>query len=253
MTRLKGLAPTIIFLIITVLLELLMVLYAIRLGVEDESILQWSFLSISPLFHLVPICVITALAFSWVYLTRRIALRRQEIRKGKVETFPRRKTEKKRFNLGISRFFRNVSRRIGPKLSKAPIRSGLLVLLSFLAFTMLFSVLAYPQAIYWAVSGMYQTNVSLLNFVASVNSWARGAAQAVAPIGWISTAVNNALLTAAPGVRDFGVGLGSLITPLAALDGAGKYLVLQNAAVWISMLLAFVYGERVRKGYRYKK
>ena len=181
-----------------------------------------------------------------------MALRRQEIRKGKVETFPRPKTEKKRLNLGIGRVFRNISRRIGPKLSKAPIKSALLVLLTFMAFTMLFSVLAYPQVIYWTVSSMYQTNASLLNFVASVNSWARGAAQAVAPIGWVSTAVNNALIAAAPGVRDFGAGLGSLTRPLAALDGAGKYLVFQNAAVWISILVVLVYGERI-KGYRYKK
>jgi uncharacterized membrane protein YciS (DUF1049 family) len=253
----------VIFLIITVLIELLFVLYAIGLGVKDTSVLQYSFqfpgtswpltISISPLFQLVPICVIIALGFTWVYLTRRIALRRQEIRKGKVENFPKAKTEKKRLNLGISRVFRSVSRRIGPKLSKAPIKSALIVLLSFLVFAMLFSVLAYPPVIYWAVSGMYQTNPSLSNFVASVNSWARGAAQAVAPIGWVSTAVNNALLTAAPGVRNFGMGFGSLTSPLAALDDAGKYLVLQNAAVCISMLLVLMYSERIRKGYRYKK
>lgn len=262
-TRLKGSAPAIIFLIITVLVELLVVLYAIRLGVQDTSILQWSFqfpgtswpltISISPLFHLVPICVIVALAFSWTYLKRKVALRRQEIRKGKVETFPRQKTEKKRLTLGMGRVFRNFSRRIGSRLSKATVKSALLVLLTFVVFTLLFSVLAYPQLIYRIVSNIYQTNPSLLNFVSSVDNWAKGAAQALGPIGWISTGVNNALIAAAPGLRDFGAGLGGLIRPMATLDDAGKYLVFQNAAVWISILVILVYGERMGKGYRYKK
>jgi len=65
--------------------------------------------------------------------------------------------------------------------------------------------------------------------------------------------MNNALLSAAPGFRDFVAGLGIVIKPLADLDNVGKYLVFQNVAVWVSAIAVLFYGEYVRKGYRYKK
>ena len=78
-------------------------------------------------------------------------------------------------------------------------------------------------------------------------------ANTLSPIGWIGTSINNALLTAAPTVGYIGTTLGGLLAPLATLDNMGKYLVLQNAAAWISVLIVLVHGERAGKGYRYKK
>ncbi len=268
----------ILFLAVAALIEFLVILYAMRLGVEDTSVLQWSFnfpgtgwpvtIAISLAFLLVPICVIITLALSWMYLTKKVSLRRQEIRRGKVETFPRKRVEKRGLVSRISRAARNYARRIKSRLPKTKrfsdlsqrihfprptIRSAFIVLLAFVAFTLLFSLVAYPQAIFRFVSNAYQTDPSLRHFVISVGNWAKGVAQALGPIGWLSTSINNALIAAAPGVRNVGVGLGGLISPIATLGNIDKFLLFQNAAAWISVLLVMIYGERTGKGYRYKK
>jgi hypothetical protein len=277
-TTLKGLITVILFLAVTALIEYFVVLYAMGLGVQDKSVSQWSFrfpgtgwpvtIAISPVFHLVPICVIITLGFSWTYLTKKVTLRRQEIRRGKVETFPRQRIERKGLISRVSRAARSFSRKIKSGLSRTrgisylsqrihfarpTIRSALTVLLVFVAFTLLFSLLAYPQLIYRSVSNAYQTNLAFRNFVISVNNWVKGVAEALGPIGWLGTSINNALIAAAPGVRSLGVGFGGLISPLATLDNVGKYLFFQNATAWISVLVVIVYGERTGKGYRYKK
>jgi hypothetical protein len=267
-----------LFLAVAALIEYLVVLYAMRLGVQDTSVLQWSFkfpgtgwpvtIAISPAFNLIPICLIITLVFSWTYLTKKVSLRRQEIRKGKVETFPRQRVEKRGLQSRISRSVKNFSKRIKSKLPKnrwisrlsqrirlarATVRSALIVLLTFVAFMLLFSLLAYPQAIYQFVSNAYQTDPSLRNFVIGVDNWARGAAQALGPIGWISDYINNALIAAAPAVGNVGVGLGGLISPIATLNNVDKYLFFQNISAWISVLAVIIYGERTGKAYRYKK
>jgi hypothetical protein len=277
-TTSKGVITVLLFLAVAALIEYLVVLYAIRLGVQDTSVLQWSFkfpgtgwpvtIAISPAFNLIPICLIITLVFSWTYLTKKVSFRRQEIRKGKVETFPRQRIEKRGLRSRISRSAKNFSKRIKSKLPKtewtsrlsqrirfarATVRSALIVLLAFVAFMLLFSLLAYPQAIYQFVSSAYQTNPSLRNFVLGVDNWARGAAQALGPIGWLSASINNALIAAAPGVGNLGVALGSLISPIATLNNVDKYLFFQNASAWISVLAVIIYGERTGKGYRYKK
>jgi hypothetical protein len=277
-TTLKGLLTVILFLAVAALIEFVVVLYAMRLGVEDTSILKWSFnflgtgwpvtIAISPAFVLIPICVVITLVFSWTYLTKKVSLRRQEIRRGKVETFPRQRVEKRGLTSRISRAWKNFSKRINSRLPKtkgtshfsqrihfarATVRSAFIVLLAFVAFTLLFSLLAYPQAIYWVVTNAYQTNPSLRNFVLGVDNLAKGAAQALGPIGWLSTSINNALIAAAPAVGNLGVALGSVISPIATLNNVDKYLFFQNAAAWVSVLATIVYGERTKKGYRYKK
>jgi len=44
-----------------------------------------------------------------------------------------------------------------------------------------------------------------------------------------------------------------VISPIATLNNVDKYLFFQNAAAWVSVLATIVYGERTKKGYRYKK
>jgi hypothetical protein len=137
--------------------------------------------------------------------------------------------------------------------ARATIKSALTVLLAFIMFVVIVSLLTYPQLIYKTVASAYQNNPSLLNFVLSVDNSTKAFAEAVPPIGWICTAVNNVLLTISPAIQDSGQSFGGLIGPLASLDNDGKYLVFQNAAAWISVLLILFYGEYLRKGYRYKK
>jgi hypothetical protein len=275
MTKLRGFAPLIIFVLIAALLETLVVLYAISLGLKDTGLLQWSFsfpgasssttLAISPLFHLVPLCVMVTLACGWVYLSKRLTIKRQEIRKGKIELSTRQKVEKKgilsRMRLAGKNFSKSVKTRFSGAsrtaqrmhLGRPTVRSAIFVLLIFGALILMFSLFAYPDLVYHGVSNLYRANTGLSNFVASTSSWARGAAEALGPIGWLTSSINSGLLSAAPGFRDLAVGLGGAISPLASLDDAGKYLAFQNIATLISVLLILLYGERVGKGYRYKK
>jgi hypothetical protein len=265
----------ILFLLIAAAVEFLVVLYAMSLGLKDTSVLQWNLqfpgtgvslpLAISPLFHLVPLCVIATLGFSWAYLVRKVATKRQEIRRGKIENFPRQKVEKRGILSRVRRVGRNFSKRVRSSFSRVnrleqrvrfgrpTVRSAVIVLLVFLTFTLLFFLLAYPKLIYHGMSSMYQSNHGLLNFVNSVDNWVKGAGEALGPIGGIGKAIIDGLIANSPGVRDFGVGLGGLIKPLASLDDAGKYLVLQNAAAWISVMAVLIYGERLGRVYKYKK
>ncbi len=240
-TTLKGLGTLLLFLLVAALAEYLVVLYAVSLGLEDVTLLEWSFkfpgtdwnvtLGISPLFHLVPIAVIATLLSSWMYLSKHVVVRSREIQKGKS---------------GSSKIkaLADLGRRI--RLTRASVRNGLTVLVTFLLFILAVSLLAYPRLIYQTVTSAYQNNPSLLDFI-------RGTGEAMASIGSVFSPVNNALLASSPGFRDFAQTLGSLTKPLAGLDNAGKYLVFQNAAAWISAFLVLIYGEYRRKSHRYRK
>lgn len=261
-TTLKGLAAIILFLIIATLIEYVVVLYAVNLGVKEATPLQWSAqfpgtdwiltIAISPLFHLVPIAVIITLLFSWTYLTRHMAVKPHEVRKGKAGPVAKRVKEPKLKKFlakiksgllrvkGIAYLWQKIH------FARATAKGALTVLLAFATFILIVSFLAYPKLIHQTISSAYQNNPSLLNFV-------KGTAEALAPIGGIFSGINNALLSAAPGFRDFALGLGTIIKPLADLDNVGKYLFFQNVAAWVSALTALFYGEYVRKTRQYRK
>jgi hypothetical protein len=259
---LKGLAAIVLFLIIAILIEYLVVLYAMSLGVKDTTLLQWSFqfpgtswtttIVISPLFHLVPIAVVIALLFSWTYLTRHVAVKPHEVWKGKAGVAAKRGKEARLKKIvgkmksgllrvkGVAYLWQKIH------FARATIKSAFIVLLAFLVFAFIFSLLAYPRLIYQIITGAYQNNPSLLNFV-------KGTSEFFAPVGGIFSPINNALLSIAPGFRNFALDIGSIIRSLADLDNAGKYLAFQNIAAWISAIAVLFYGEYMRKGYRYKK
>jgi hypothetical protein len=259
---LKGMAAIILFLIIATLIEYAVILFSINLGVKDTTLLQWSAqfpgtnwiltIQISPLFHLVPIAVIITLLFTWVYLTRHIAVKPQEVLKGKVGSITKRAKEPKlkkfseKIKSGLSKV-KGVAylwQRI--HFARATIKGALTILLVFATFILIVSLLAYPKLIYQTILSAYQNNPSLLNFV-------KGTSEALAPIGGIFSSINNALLSVAPGFRDFASAIGTIIKPLVDLDNAGKYLFFQNFATWISALSALFYGEYIRKTRRYRK
>lgn len=255
---LKGLTAIILFLLVAVLAEYLVVVYAMSLGVKDQTLLQWSFnfpgtnwaitIAISPLFHLVPIAVIITLVFSWTYLTRRIAVKPREVWKGKVGQVSERGRQpsaskpSSRIRLGLLKVkaIAYLWQRI--HFARATLKSALTVLIVFSLLVVTVSLLAYPQLIYWTVSSAYQNNPSLLGF-------AKSTGQTFAFLGGIG----NGLAFAMPGIRDFFTGLGAIIKPIADLDNAGKYLLFQNLAAWVSAFSAIFYVGSRGKGLRYRK
>jgi hypothetical protein len=255
---------------VAVLVEYLVVVYAMDLGVKDAGALTISWpvtFTISLLFHLVPIAVIITLLFTWIYLTKKLSTRplqpigKTEASVGKREKMkqPLSKTgqptksslDTTKLNPARVRGLSSLWKRI--HFARATIKTALTVFLTFLILVLIASLLAYPALIYQTLSNAYQNHGLLYDFVVSVANSLRGFAQAVSPIGWLATTINNGLVAIAPGIRNVGLALGSLIAPLANLDPAGKYLAFQNAAAWISVLLILFYGQYARKSYRYKK
>lgn len=258
----KGSISIIVFVAVAVLAEFLVVLYAMDLGVKDvgELTTNWPLtITISPLFHLVPIAVIITLSFTWIYLTKKLSVRPVlPIGRAELRQTPSKKIQPAKSSVekakpsppnakGVSRIWQKVYS------ARATIKSALIILLAFAILVLIISQLAYPGAIYQTLTSSYQSHSPLYNFVVSVADSLRGFANAVSPIGWIGTAINNGLVAIAPGVRAVGTAFGSSIAPLANLDPAGKYLAFQNAAAWISVLLVLLYGQYARRSYRYRK
>jgi len=276
---LKGLMAILLFTMLTASLEYLICMYAIDLGVEDVTLIElpfqfpaatWTFnMAISPLFHLVPIAVIISLASSWTYLTKRIAVEATDKWKGRIRSdfAPRARPEKKRverLSIRIEKSLRGAVsslkkirgvaylwRRI--HFARATIKSALMVLLLFSLSVLVFSVLMYPQLIYWTVSDLYQHSPSLLDFVNSANNLGRTIADSFDPIRWLGSAMNNNLLSVAPGFRDLALGVGGLTGPLVLLDNASKYLVLQNVAAWVSASTALILSRSGLRSSQYRK
>lgn len=258
----KGSISIVVFLAVAVLAEFLVVLYAMDLGVKDIGELTTSWpvrIAISPLFNLVPIAVIITLLFIWIYLTKKLsvrpvqpigraAMRQPTSKKSQPAKASAEKTVPSQPNVrGLSYVWQKIYS------ARATIKSALIIFLAFAVLVLIVSQLAYPGAIYQALTSSYQSHSLLYNFVVSVGNSLSGFAHAVSPIGWIATAIHNGLVALSPGVGVVGTAFGSLIAPFANLDPAGKYLVFQNAAAWISVLLVLTYGQYGRRSYRYRK
>jgi hypothetical protein len=191
------------------------------------------------------------LLLCWTYLTRHIATRPYEERRGKTRAVVKRGKEsrfKKFFNRVKSGSLRAKAisylwRRI--HFARATIKSALTVLLVFGTLVLVVSLIAFPRLIPQTVANLYESNPTILNFM-------RSASETLAPIGSIFSGINNALLAAGPSFRGFVSGLGSALGPLTSLDGAGKYLVFQNVAAWTAAFAVLFHGE-FRKSHRYKK
>jgi heme/copper-type cytochrome/quinol oxidase subunit 2 len=259
---LKGSIAIIVFLAVAVLTEFLVVLYAMDLGIKDvgELTTNWPVtITISPLFHLVPIAVIITLSFTWIYLTKKLsvrpvqpigraAMKQPTSKKSQPAKSPVEKTEPSPPRVkGFSYIWQKIYS------ARATIKSALIIFLAFAILMLIVSQLAYPGVIYQTLTSSYQSHSSVYDFVVSVANSLSGFAHAVSPIGWIAIAINNGLVALSPGVRAVGMAFGSLIAPLANLDPAGKYLAFQNAAAWISVLLVLLYGQYARRSYRYRK
>ncbi|MGB9675592.1 MAG: hypothetical protein ACPL0C_00210 [Candidatus Bathyarchaeales archaeon] len=243
-TSLRGITSILVFLILAILIECAIILYANGLGLTENSDTR-IFGVISPLFHLVPAAVIITLVFSWTYLTKCMTIKTLEIAKKKALTAKKEKPKKSFFDgLKAKILSAKIFVSFQQKMANVTVKSALTILLLFTVFAFTVFLLAYPRIIYEAIANAYRNNTALLNFV-------KGTTEALAPIFWIFSAVGNALVSFAPAFRDFVLTLGAIINPLVSLDAAGKYLAVQNAAAWISALIALTYGEYARKGRKY--
>ena len=177
----KALIAIILFLIFTMLIQWCIILYSVNLGVDDVTMIQYRFqlpntdwtitITISPLFHIIPLVVIVTLVSSWTYLTKHIAVRhnRKQIAdskpdKRRIEKLEDRKigrlkarirdfTEKLKSKLMKTRSIAYLWQKI--HFARATIKSALMVLSVFAAFIFYFSFAGISVAL---ESSAYQSH-----------------------------------------------------------------------------------------------
>jgi len=272
----KGFAALLLFLILAMFFEFLLVYSFQLIGLTDKNawtgtfqipLTNWSFIvSVSVVFHLLPMTVIVVLASSWTYLTKYTAFvpsRAESTRRTLPST--RRETEKHRFrklrvfSKRISRRVQRIGRSVKAGFQRirgvsyvlkrlyfagAALRSALAVLAVFLSMSLLVYIVVYPDLVHKGVVGLYRGNSYFLWFVTGTIDSVRGVGQVLPPIGALGTAINNALLGAAPGFRVGLAGVGAALTgSIVGLDVTGKYVLSQNVAAWVSALVALIYGS----------
>ncbi len=270
----RGFAAIVLFLTLAIIFEALLIYSFQMLGLEDRNAwattflvpgVNWSFtISISMLFHILPLSTIAVLTTSWIYLTRHTAF----VSRG-AEPARRVPTLSRRVEGGRLRTLRRSLRRLGRSLqrtgralkngfmkiygvsyiserlafARAAVRSASTVFMVFIAAVLLIIIVEYPDLIHtWAVS-LYRGNPSYRDFVLGATQWLHGLGQAVPPLGGLGSAIINALVGAGPGFRTALQGAGATISgPAVGLDVAGKYVLSQNFAAWASALVALLYG-----------
>lgn len=265
-STLKGLTALILFIVLAAVIEYLIVVYAISIGVRDETSFQipWLGFTVSPLFHLVPISTVVVLAASWTYMVKYAAMKPSE----KPRQTPKKAKAAGKKDTGLKARISSFLGKIKAKLlkvkgvaylwkrisfAKTTMKSAVVILLVFLASALLVSVLANPWLVYKTFSTLYQNSPHILEFVMTTNNALQGFAEAATPIGWICSYIDNAIRAAAPSFINFASTLGALTKPLVDLPPVAKYLVFQNLAAWVSALAVLGYGAYTRKGYRYKR
>ena len=261
-TARKGLTATLLFLALTLFIEYLVVYLFTSFGLTDTFL--FTGLPISPLFHLLPLGVTVVLVSSWMYLTKHIAVVPQK----KSPTKPKRqrpRTRKIRFR-SIKRFFKKINRKFEwinraiesfyqLHFAKATVKSTTTIIGVFLVSILTLHTVGSPNFIYEVVTRFYKTNPSFHGFVLETFEVTQGIGQTLAPLGWIGSTINNALLAMAPGFRSALEGFGTSITgPMVTLDLVWKYAICQNIAAWASALTALAYGQYTSHPYRrYKR
>jgi len=279
----RGFWAFLLFLLLAFLSEYALISSFQSVGLRDQNVLSrtfqipstsWSFkLGVSPLFHLLPLSIVIVLTSCWAYLSRRVAvspwraeplarkplpilrekegrrLRRLKLFVRRVERRVQRATRKVKAALYRIRGVSYVSRHLF--ISRAAVRSAVIVLAVFFSVFLLLHVNVFPRLLHDVVVEFYRRHPSFLGFVVGTREVARGIGGAFSPVGWLGSAVNSELLAWAPVFRHAFDGVGmSLVEPLTRLDVAAKYILVQNVAAWVSVFLAVIYGEYVSHPHR---
>jgi hypothetical protein len=267
-TAQKGFVTIVLFSALAVLFEYLTVLFFTFSGLTDNFAFKFFTITISPLFHLMPLGVIFVLISSWICLTKYIAVVPRKTSPAK-KTFEKHRRRLRRTRKIRFKSLRNFFHRIGAALlgirgvsyvqkrlsfARVAVESTATVLAVFLVTVLALYILVYPNLSRDLAFGLYSANQSFHGFVLKTMDIAKGIAQALSPIGWLTSAIDGALRAAAPGFRNIFEGYRTSITePLANLDLVWKYTLCQNAAAWISGIVSLVYGELTYRVHRIRK
>ncbi len=273
-TTREGYVATILFLFLSLIFQVALIFAFQTLGLTDERAwastfiipgTNWSVtLTLSPLFHLLPITVIIVLFASWTYLAKSTAfLPQREISR---RASPPRMAREAGMLKSTRRFFRNLSRRLqrlgrtikssarkipgvslmSQRLSSAhaAAKSAVMILLIFIAIAAGLVFVEYPDLIHNLTVNLYRGSPALANFASGTTMWFRSIGTAVPPLGDFVGSINNAFIKAAPGFRKSLEAAGTSLTkPIIQLDTVSKYTLSQNLASWTAAILAILYSS----------
>ncbi|MFQ6080408.1 MAG: hypothetical protein ACE5OW_01920 [Candidatus Bathyarchaeia archaeon] len=291
----KGFTTMALFSALAIVTEYVLVRFFSSFGLVDKSLFTETLqvpltnlfftITVSPLFHLIPLGVVVVLVSSWMHLTKYVAVVPHRIEPVKrplttrkrryPRTLEKRFKPIRRFSRGIGRRLRRVSRALKGLyrrtstavlrirgvsyvtqrlfFARAAVKSAATILTVFLASIFVLYALVHPSLIHNMVVGFYAENPSFLGFVLETNRQAREIGQVLSPIGWLASSINGALVAVAPGFRSSFESFGAPIAgPIAKLDLVWKYALCQNAAAWFSAIAAFAYGQYTSRLYRRK-
>jgi hypothetical protein len=261
----KGLLTIVLFLALALISEFFTVFFFTFSGLTEVFAYKFFTVTVSPLFHLLPLAVILVLVSSWIYLTKHIAMRPHRISPAKVSKIRRRPrgrksrskstrsvigTVKNFFNQISSVFLRSrggsfVQRRLS--FGRVALESAVTVLTIFLLSIILLSVLVYPNLFTDFAVGFYSANSAFHGFAVSLAEALQGVIKALGPI-------DGGLRAIAPGFRNAFEGLvTSRPQSLTEGDLLWRYVFCQNAAAWVSAIASLAYVRYFSKTYRGSK
>ncbi len=222
--NLKNIIVNLLGVIVIFLLQYALIASFASMGLVDPAPLEISLggnlpsISISILFHLIPLNVVFILLSSWIYLNKLIS--------GKPKTFrPIKRGGETKSLTGKFHFLESIPKGI----------LGVIALFSFLLFIIF--MLVYPSALYNFTLNLYQSNYFFRAFI----KW--------------SSQVNSSLINAVGlFAASFRSSLSGLIKPLSEplikADITWKYLICQNVTAWLTVIFALAYGKYHEKGRR---
>jgi hypothetical protein len=239
----KGLTAIGLFLVLALISEFFMVSFFTGAGLKEAFAFKFFTITISPLFHLLPLCVVLVLVSSWIYFIKYIVIGERRKSPAKASKISRRRTRRRKPRMNflqrmfvvIGNFFSRsqgvsfMQRRLS--FGRLALESTVTVLTIFLLSIIIVSVLVYPRLFTDFAVGLY-ANSALYGFLLQLNGILRAI---LSPI--------NAL---APGLRNV---FESLVTSksqsLTEVDLLWRYVFVQNVAAWISALGALAYGKYI--------
>ena len=253
----KGLLTIVLFLALALISEFFMVSFFTVAGLTEAFAFKFFTVTISPLFHLLPLGVILVLVSSWIYLTKYLAMRSRGKSPAKVQQIRRRRPRRRKTRLNflrrIIRAIENIFNQIGNfflrsrgvsfvqrrlSFGRLAFESIVTVLTIFLLSIIICYVLVYPNLFTDFAVGLYSANSALHGFVLKAIEILQGVANALAPI-------DGGLRALAPGFRNAFEGLVSSPQSFTGGDLLWRYVFCQNAAAWVSAIAALAYGKYI--------
>ena len=266
----KGLLTIVLFLALALISEFFMVSFFTVAGLTEAFAFRFFSLTISPLFHLLPLGVVMVLVSSWIYFTKHLAIGSRRKSPARISQIRRRHPRRRKARVSfLRRMFgavKNFFSQIGSfflrsrgvsfvqrslSFGRLTFESTVTILTIFLLSILVLSVLVYPSLFNDFAVGLYSANSAVHGFVLKIVEVLQGIAEALAPI---VSAIDGGLRAIAPGFRNaFGGLMTSSPQSLTGGDLFWRYVLCQNAAAWVSAIAALAYGKYFSKNYRSRK